>query len=59
MEKYLRDAEGAKYSPLDINSNRDVTDLIRQMSQLLRVELKELVDVARAMMEPIELCDKE
>jgi len=34
-------------------------DLIRQVSQLLRVKLKELVDVARATIEPIELCDEE
>jgi len=34
-------------------------DLIRQVSQLLRAELKELVDVAQAIMEPIELCDEE
>jgi len=33
-------------------------DLIRQISQLLRAELEELVDVARATMEPIELCDE-
>jgi len=36
-----------------------VTDLINQVSQLLRVELEELVDVVWAMMEPIELCDEE
>jgi len=36
-----------------------VTDLINQVSQLLRAELEELVDVARATMEPIEPCDKE
>jgi len=36
-----------------------VTDLINQVSQLLRAELKELVDVARAIIEPIELCDEE
>jgi len=36
-----------------------VTDLIRQVSQLLRAELKELVDVARATIEPIEPCDEE
>jgi len=29
------------------------------VSQLLRAELKELVDEAQAMMEPIELYDKE
>jgi len=34
-------------------------DLIRQVSQLLRAELEELVDVARAIKEPIEPCDKE
>jgi len=36
-----------------------ITDLIRQVLQLLRVELKELVDVAQAMIKPIELCDEE
>ena len=36
-----------------------VTDLIRQVSQLLRVELKELVDVIWATIKPVELCDKE
>jgi len=36
----------------------DVTDLINQVSQLLRAELKELVDEAQAIMEPIELCDE-
>jgi len=36
-----------------------VMDLIRQMSQLLRAKLKELVDVARAIIEPIKLCDGE
>ena len=36
-----------------------VTDLINQVSQLLRVELEELVDVAWAIMEPIELYDEE
>jgi len=36
-----------------------VTDLIRQVSQLLRAELEELVDIARATIEPIEPCDKE
>jgi len=36
-----------------------VTDLIRQMSQLLRAELKELVDVAWTIIKPIELCDEE
>jgi len=34
-------------------------DLINQVSQLLRAELKELVDMARATIEPIELYDKE
>ena len=34
-------------------------DLIRQVSQLLRAELEELVDVARATIEPIKLCDEE
>jgi len=36
-----------------------VTDLIRQVSQLLRAELEELVDVAQAIMEPIKPCDEE
>jgi len=34
-------------------------DLINQVSQLLRAELKELVDVAQATMEPIEPYDEE
>jgi len=34
-------------------------DFIRQVLQLLRVEFKELVDVAWAIIEPIELCDEE
>jgi len=38
---------------------KGVTDLINQVSQLLRAELKELVDEARATMEPIEPCDEE
>jgi len=29
------------------------------MSQLLRAELEELVDVAQATIEPIKLCDEE
>jgi len=33
-------------------------DFIRQVLQLLRTELKELVDVAQAMTEPIKLCDE-
>jgi len=33
-------------------------DLIRQVSQLLKAELEELVDVARATMEPIEPRDE-
>jgi len=36
-----------------------IIDLIKQVSQLLRAELKELVDIARATIEPIELCDEE
>jgi len=36
-----------------------VTDLINQVSQLLRAELKELVDVAWAIIEPIKPCDEE
>jgi len=35
-----------------------ITDLINQVSQLLRAELEELVDVARATMEPIEPYDE-
>ena len=38
---------------------RGITDLINQVSQLLRAELEELVDKARAIMEPIELCDED
>jgi len=34
-------------------------DFITQVTQLLRAELKELADVARATMEPIEPCDEE
>jgi len=34
-------------------------DLIKQVSQLLRAELKELVDVAQATIEPIEPYDEE
>jgi len=34
-------------------------DLIRQVSQLLKAELKELADVAQAIIEPIELYDEE
>jgi len=34
-------------------------DLINQVSQLLRVELEELVGVARTTIEPIELYDEE
>ena len=36
-----------------------IIDFIRQVSQLLRTELEELVDVARATIEPIKLCDEE
>ena len=36
-----------------------VIDFIRQVLQLLRAELKELVDIARAIIKPIELYDKE
>ena len=35
-----------------------VMDFIRQVSQLLRAELKELVDMAWATMEPIKLYDE-
>ena len=37
----------------------DVTNFTRQVSQLLRAELEELVNVARAIMEPIEPCNEE
>jgi len=36
-----------------------VTNLINQVLQLLRAELKELVDVAWATIKPIELYDEE
>ena len=36
----------------------NVIDLIRQVLQLLRAELKELIDVAQATMEPIKLYDE-
>jgi len=36
-----------------------VMDFIKQVSQLLKAELEELVDVVWAMMEFIESCDKE
>jgi len=35
-----------------------VTDLMLQVSQLLRAELEELVSVARTTMEPIKPCDE-
>jgi len=35
-----------------------IIDLINQVSQLLRAELKELVDVAQAIIKPIKLCNK-
>jgi len=38
---------------------KGITDFINQVSQLLRAELEELVDVAQAIMDPIELCDEE
>jgi len=34
-------------------------DLIRQVLQLLKAELKELVDVAWAIIKPIKPCDEE
>jgi len=36
-----------------------ITDLIHQVSQLLRAELKKLMDVAWAIIKPIEPCNKE
>ena len=35
-----------------------IDDFITQVTQLLKAELKELVDMARATMEPIKLCDE-
>jgi len=34
-------------------------DFINQVTQLLRAELEELVDMARTTIEPIEPCDEE
>jgi len=48
----IEDAEGAAKALV-------VTDLINQVSQLLRAELEELVGEARAMIEPIVPCDEE
>jgi len=36
-----------------------ITDFINQVSQLLRAELKELVNVARAIIKPIKPYDEE
>ena len=36
----------------------NITDLINQVSQLLRAELKELVNVAQATIEPIKPYDE-
>jgi len=36
-----------------------VTDLINQVSQLLRAELEELVNVAQTTIEPIKPCNEE
>jgi len=36
-----------------------VTDLIKQVSQLLKAELKELVNIARTTIEPIEPYNEE
>ena len=54
------------YNPLSIKSPYIttlglpfVTDLINQVSQLLRAELKELVDEAQATIEPIEPCNED
>ena len=41
------------------NETVDIMDFIYHVSQLLRAELEELVNVARATMEPIEPCDEE
>jgi len=37
----------------------NIIDLIRQVSQLLRAELEELIDVAQTTMESIKPCDEE
>ena len=44
----------------DKNKKEEVSimDFIKQMSQLLRAELEELINKARAIIEPIELCDE-
>jgi len=43
----------------DEEEEAGVMDLIRQVSQLLRAKLKELVDMARTTIELIKLCNKE
>ena len=43
----------------DKSFKQNITDLIKQVSQLLRAELEELVDVAQTIIEPIKLCNKE
>ena len=43
----------------DKKEEASVIDFIKQMSQLLKAELKELVDVTQAIMEPIKPYDKE
>jgi len=47
------------YKKKDLSKLQIVTDFINQVSQLLRAELKELVDVVWTTIEPIKLCDGE
>jgi len=49
----------SKYTVVIEDQVKSVIDLIRQVSQLLRAELEELVDVAQATIKPIKPCDKE
>ena len=43
----------------DEEEEASIMDFINQVSQLLRVELKELVDIAQAIIEPIKLYNEE
>jgi len=56
--KRLRNSLSRNVAHLSLNS-RVMDDFIIQVTQLLRAELEELVDVARATFEDIELCDEE
>jgi len=42
----------------DREEGASITDFINQVLQLLRAKLKELIDIAQAIMEPIKLYDK-